>query len=247
MPAFATWNNNDDPEMRQDQDQGQHQGQLQGQDQGQLQGQAQGQLTNVETESQSQATSTAESASDATSYSEGSSAVSSSAGGSSSNEGNNIDASDHSSVENNSSNVVLVPNNNTEKCLRVWGIAWGKNGESGALGIPWRSARCDFEQAADDAFAAGERETGWFWKCQNKSLYKQFKDKDETAGQAKEQCVEKMLGNLIALRTIDTLREQLTTSEDLRKIERDRHERLTEQLNGQCNEAKGRIAEACIK
>lgn len=244
-PAYATWNNDDNGDQTQDQNQ--HQGQAQGQAQGQGQGQAQDQLTYVKTETTSQADSTAESTatSDASSYSEGSSAVSSSAGGSSSNEGNTIDASDHSSVENNSSNIVLVPNNNTEKCLRVWGVAWGKNGESGALGIPWRSAKCDFEQAADDAFAAGERESGWFWKCQNKNLYKRFKAKGESAESASQDCLDSMVGNITAMRTITTLTEQLETSEDLRKIERSRHEQLTEELGELCEESKDRIFAAC--
>jgi hypothetical protein len=166
---------------------------------------------------------------------------------SASNEGIDIDASENNSIENNSSNVVLVPNNNTESCVRVFGVAFGKNGESGAIGFPWRSKKCDFEQAADDAFAAGERELGWFWKCRNPNLYKQFKGKNVEKQEAMDRCHASMVGNVSALKTIETLKEQLTTSEELRKIERNRHEKLTEELNTQCDESKDRIADACRK
>lgn len=207
-----------------------------------------------QTVAESEATATAESVSgasaDASSYSEGSTSSSVSQAGdsqsaaSASNDGVTVEGD---RVENNSSNIVLVPNNNTESCLRVWGIAFGRNGESGALGIPWRSARCDYEQAADDAFAAGERELGWFWKCQNKSLYKTFKLEGMSNDEAKQECHKKAVGAVGNLKTIDTLREQLATSEDLRKIERDRHEKLTQQLKEQCEESKDRIADACMK
>jgi hypothetical protein len=132
---------------------------------------------------------------------------------SSSNDGNQLTV-EGDSVENNSSNVVLVPNNNTESCLRVWGIAFGKNGESAALGIPWRSKQCDFEQAADDAFAAGERELGWFWKCQNKSLYRIFRLDGMSDDEAKLECHKKSVGMNDALKTIDDLKRRLDASEE---------------------------------
>jgi len=68
--------------------------------------------------------------------------------------------------------IVLVPNNNTESCLRVFGIMFSNQQGGGGLGIPWRSKKCDYEQAADDAFAQGEQKLGWYWKCQNPNLYK---------------------------------------------------------------------------
>ena len=133
----------------------------------------------------------ADAASDATAEATGGAAASDATGGDASNQLN----VEGDRVENNSSNVVLVPNNNTESCVRVWGIAFGKDGSSGALGIPWRSAKCDFEQAADDAFAAGERDLGWFWKCHNKNLYKQFRGKDESKESAIDDCHARMLAN----------------------------------------------------
>ena len=117
-------------------------------------------------------------------------------------------------VENNSSNVVLVPNNNTESCVRVFGLAFGRNGESGALGVPWRSKACDYEQAADDAFAAGERELGWFWKCQNKNLYKIFIRDGIDADEAKNICHQKAVGEIGNLRTIKNLQRRLDASEE---------------------------------
>ena len=125
-----------------------------------------------------------------------------------------IDASESNNIENNSSNVVLVPNNNTESCVRVFGLAFGKNGESGAIGFPWRSKSCDYEQAADDAFAAGERELGWFWKCQNKNLYRTFQPEGMSDDEAKLECHKKAVGMASALATIDDLQRRLEASED---------------------------------
>lgn len=153
-------------------------------------------------------------------------------GGSASNDGNNTEI--NSRTENNSSNVVLVPNNNTESCIRVWGIAFGKNGETGALGIPWRSSRCDYEQAADDAFAAGERELGWFWKCQNKSLYKTFRLDGMSKDEAKVQCHQKAVGHITAMHTIDELRSRIDILLEERGHDRER-----------CNKEKDAITKGC--
>lgn len=140
---------------------------------------------------------------------------------------------DTSNVENNSSTVVLVPNNNTESCVRVFGLAFGKDGSSGALGVPWRSAACDFEQAADDAFAAGERELGWFWKCKNKNLYKGFRLDGMSKDEAMHQCHVKAVGYVTAMKTIDELRSQLEFVENEREIER-----------AKCRESTNRISKA---
>lgn len=80
------------------------------------------------------------------------------------------------STENNSTNVVLVPNNNTANCMRVWGISFGTHEGAAGLGLPTRDASCDFEQAADDAAALGNHRIAWFWRCHKKNLYKQFKN-----------------------------------------------------------------------
>ncbi len=77
-------------------------------------------------------------------------------------------------VENNSSNIVLVPNNNTAGCMRVWGLSFGKDGAAGGIGVPTRDKACDFEQAADDAAAMGEHKIAWWWRCHKPTLYKTF-------------------------------------------------------------------------
>jgi hypothetical protein len=169
-----------------------------------------------------------------------------SAEASASNDGNTLNVGGDS-VQNNSSNVVLVPNNNTESCLRVFGIAWGKNGESGALGVPWRSKKCDYEQAADDAFAAGEREIGWFWKCENPNLYKTFKSKGESNESAKTDCLTKMVGSVTQLTTINTLRDQLTASERERNNDRTLARESNERITQACNESKNRLLESCAQ
>ena len=216
----------------------------QDQKQGQAQGQAQGQVTNVKTKTKSEATATA----DATVYSEGGSGGAGGEGGSasSSNEGITVDASEATNIENNSSNIVLVPNNNTENCLRVIGLAFGKNGESAAFGWPFRSKKCDYEGAADDAFAAGERELGWFWKCENPNLYKSFKDKGDTADTAKRACLDQMVGGVTAIKTITSLTEQLEFSEEERRIAREKHQQSVERLTSACDESKDRILQACV-
>ena len=141
---------------------------------------------------------------------------------------------DTSNVENNSSNIVLVPNNNTENCLRVFGFGFGKDGTSGGFGIPWRSKACDYEQAADDAFAAGERELGWFWKCQNKSLYKVFKLEGMSDDEAKNHCHQKAVGVIDAYATIDQLKRTIDFITSEREIEREK-----------CSESKDRIVAGC--
>lgn len=225
--AYATGYDDDDcrghscNEMNQEQDQ--HQGQEQDQDQhqGQEQGQHQSNANDVSIENAA-------------------------AGGSAVNEGNEQNIEISSNYEGGPADLVLVPNNNTERCLRVFGFSFGNKDGSGMLGVPWRSDACDYEAAADDAFAAGERELGWFWKCQNKSLARRFKDKGEDWDTARSQCHSQMVGEVTSLRTIETLREQLTASEDLRRIERERHEELTTELNQLCEESKDRIAAACV-
>jgi hypothetical protein len=236
IPAYATGNqnhecqgghncNNEGGPVTVDQDQGQHQGQAQGQEQGQSMEQGQEQAATADAQSSSASDSAAN------------------------NEGIDTDVTvegDTSNVENNSSNIVLVPNNNTENCLRVIGLAFGRNGESAAFGWPYRSKKCDYEGAADDAFAAGEREIGWFWKCENPNLYKTFKGKGESKESAKGDCFTKMVGGVTAIRTINTLKEQLTMVNSERTIERTKAKESRERLTAACNESKDRILEACV-
>ncbi len=95
------------------------------------------------------------------------------------------------SSESNNTNVVLVPNNNTSGCMRVWGISFGGREGAAALGIPTRDEACDLELAADDAAAIGQHDIAWFWRCHKKNLYKQF-DGDKSA--AIQNCHSKMMG-----------------------------------------------------
>lgn len=157
----------------------------------------------------------------------------------SNNDGNTLDAGDVNvggdQVENNASTVVLVPNNNTESCVRVFGLAFGKNGESGAIGFPWRSAKCDFEQAADDAFAAGERDLGWFWKCENPNLYKTFMSKGETAESAKSDCHARMLATTSTDDVVTALEDRLKAAENLLQLERS-HKAVCDESLDRCED-----------
>jgi len=206
--ATGGGNNGDDQDQTQGQDQGQHQGQAQGQGQGQ--GQAQQVNVNIGGEGAGSLVSQGATTMDAGDTT--------------------VDMSDNSRVENNSSNIVMVPNNNTENCLRVWGLAFGKNGESAAFGLPFRSKKCDYEQAADDAFAQGEREIGWFWKCENTNLSKSFKDHDDPSAA----CLARMIGSITATRLIAT---QKQTIKD--------YEQREQELKQACNDSKNRMMEAC--
>lgn len=217
--AFATGSSNNDPdqEQRQDQDQYQDQGQdqYQGQEVNVTIGGEAGPLVNTAS---------------TTTLNDGDT---------------NLDMSDNSRVENNSSNVVLVPNNNTENCLRVWGISWGSSSGSGALGIPWRSAKCDYEQAADDAFAAGERDIGWFWKCQNPNLHKRFKSKGEDRMKASADCLDVMQKGVTQTAMIRELKGQLMDMESQRENDMIEFQRRLLGQKEKCNEISNRIAESC--
>ena len=85
--------------------------------------------------------------------------------------------------------IVLVPNNNTENCLRVIGLSFANTSGGGGLGIPYRSRKCDLEQSADDAFAQGNLQLGWFFKCQNKNVYKTFARSKARKNQMIDACV----------------------------------------------------------
>jgi len=89
-------------------------------------------------------------------------------------------------------NVVLVPNNNTAGCLRVYGLSFGNGGGAAALGIPTRDKSCDYEAAADDAASTGDHDIAWYWRCHKKSLYKPFRARGESAESAIIDCFEKM-------------------------------------------------------
>ena len=160
-----------------------------------------------------------------------------------------ISISENNSVENNSSNIVLVPNNNTENCLRVFGFGWGKDGTSGGFGIPWRSKACDYEQAADDAFAAGERELGWYWKCHNKTLYKPFYERadgdsrDAAKDDAIAACHTRAVGEITNLATIDQLRRSV----EFYGAENSRLNEVLVNERQACKDQKDETYERCIE
>ena len=156
------------------------------------------------------------------------------AAASATNEGNALSV--NSRYESGPADLVLVPNNNTENCLRVFGFSFGNREGSGMLGVPFRSKSCDYEQAADDAFAAGERELGWFWKCQNKSLYKTFQLDGMSKDEAKDLCHRKAVGEIGNVQTIEALKGDLAFLQREREIEREN-----------CEASKDRIGQACRK
>lgn len=158
------------------------------------------------------------------------------------NEGNSLSVNSEAGP----ADLVLVPNNNTETCLRVFGFAWGNKDASGMLGIPWRSGKCDYEQAADDAFAAGERETGWFWKCQNKNLYKRFRDEGESRDKAAEDCLARMVGPITMQRQYDALKDDYNFMMNEKKVEREQLQQTIQQTRDDCAESNERVLEACV-
>ena len=140
---------------------------------------------------------------------------------------------------NKSSNVVLVPNNNTENCLRIWGISFGNSSASGGIGYPHRSAACDYEQAADDAAAVGDQNLAWYWRCHKRNIRKPFKGKGVSSAQATEACHAKMtqfmdVGTL-AMRNSE-LERRVQILLDEREFDSDR-----------CEESKDRIMAGCVK
>jgi len=140
---------------------------------------------------------------------------------------------------NESSNVVLVPNNNTESCLRVWGLSWGNSSGAGGIGYPHRSAPCDFEQAADDAGAVGDHRMAWYWRCHKSNIYKPFKIK----GGSKEQAIEACHGKMVEFLDLGTMQQRINQLEEQKAtlLEERAHDRAT------CDESKDRILEGCRK
>ena len=155
---------------------------------------------------------------------------------------------DTSNVENNSSTVVLVPNNNTENCLRVFGLAFGQDGSSGALGVPWRSKACDYGKAADAAAAYGNHDLAWYWRCHNKSLYGPFVNRQEGVSRKDEKasaiqaCHERMAGENANMRTIALLKDELRQANARTEAARDRFE-LSEAHRNVCRDSLDRCEE----
>lgn len=100
--------------------------------------------------------------------------------------------------ESNNTNVVLVPNNNTANCMRVFGLSFGNGDGAGGLGYPHRDRACDFEQAADDAAAIGNHKIAWWWRCHKKNLMKTFKTREMSDEMAQLACWNSMMEMLSA-------------------------------------------------
>lgn len=133
--------------------------------------------------------------------------------------------------ENNSSNVVLVPNNNTESCMRVYGLAFGNKDGSGGIGWPYRSRECDLEAAADDAFAQGNLELGWMMKCKQKSMKKAFGGRDWKAT-GEQACLESALGKVRMAERIEQLEHQRNAVID----ECEHQKAVRDEANARCNQ-----------
>jgi len=152
-------------------------------------------------------------------------------GGASVNEGVNTNITQN--YDSGVPDTVLVPNNNTASCISVLGISAANDSGSGMLGIPlpekllwWETptATCNYEGAADDAFAAGEREMGWFWKCHIKSLWRPFRTVTEGVRLSKAESVKAChtyaVGEVTDQQLISSLRNQLEFERNERSIER---------------------------
>lgn len=199
-----------------DSDGNQAQGQDQGQEQYQGQEQMQNQSLNVE---------------------------SAAAGGSAVNEGNEQNVNFNSVAEARAPDIVMVPNNNTEKCLRIFGLSISTQDGAAGIGFPWRSAPCDFEQAADDAFAGGERDLGWFWKCQNKNLFKRFRSKGESDESAITDCQDRMMKGVSQASMIARLQQDVAELNQLREEELEQYR----QSRQRCQDLTAKLEENCTK
>lgn len=157
------------------------------------------------------------------------------------------DTSFSSNTENNSSNVVLVPNNNTENCLRVWGISFGNSNGAGGIGIPTRSAACDFEQAADDAASVGNHDLAWFWRCHKGNIYKPFRVKGGTKQEAIGRCHNKMLAMIGTAKKVADLESDLAHLLELREMDARQLKEQRERLQKDCNERTERLVKGCYK
>ena len=100
-------------------------------------------------------------------------------------------------VEAGAPDIVLVPNNNTSNCQRVYGISFSTQEGGAGAGWPYRDKDCDFEQAADDAAANGQHTIAWFWRCHKKALYKQFNGRAKHKEQQIQECHKRMMGMFV--------------------------------------------------
>ena len=154
------------------------------------------------------------------------------AAASASNDGNSLSV--NSAYERGPAEVVLVPHNNTANCQRVYGLGGGNTSGNIVLGFPFRDKTCDLEAAADDAFAQGNIELGWVFKCKQKNLQKAFGSKNNWRKDGEQLCLGSATNVMQMHDRIRMLETQKQTLLEERKFD---HER--------CNEEKTRIVEGC--
>ena len=188
-------------------------------------------------EANSAAQASSEAHSDATASSESSA----------SNEGNTLTAEGDTTTiegdrtENNSSNVVLVPSNNTVDCHKVYGLAFGKDGTSGGVGWPYRDKACDYEQAGAAAAATGDHDTAWFWRCHKKNLYKPFLNRREGVSRDVEKqdainaCHSKMAGENANVRMIQMLKDEVSAANARADLAKE-HEKVCKESKQRCQD-----------
>ena len=142
-----------------------------------------------------------------------------------------LTSEDNSSLEfntsNESHNTVMVPNNNTEGCLRVFGLGFPTSQGSVVMGIPWRSQTCDLKDASKDAFAQGNLMLGWMLKCKMKAMRKAFGSE------------QKCLDNVIEISALTTEIDRLRGDMRLMEIEQSTQ-------RAECEESTDRVFEACV-
>ena len=169
----------------------------------------QGQVTQTQearSRSEAESRSSAESNAAANAAAQGGQGGAGGAGGNAqaTNDGVSTEISNDYKSESHNTNVVLVPNNNTANCMRVWGISFGTSEGAAGLGLPTRDASCDFEQAADDAAATGNHKIAWWWRCHKKNLYKTFMT-NRSAAEARLACWNSMVEMIAPIDTSSIL------------------------------------------
>ena len=145
-----------------------------------------------------------------------------------------LSSEDNSSLEfntsNESHNTVMVPNNNTEGCLRVFGLGFPTSEGSVVLGVPWRSGSCDLKDASKDAFAQGNRALGWMLKCKIKGIRKAFG--------SEANCLSQTVEAIDMQAEIERLRGNIEILQQERKIDSSKCEQSKDRIFATCNEDK---------
>ena len=131
------------------------------------------------------------------------------------NEGNSLNV--ESNYQAGPAEVVLIPNNNTANCQRVYGFGGGNTSGNVVLGVPFRDKTCDLEAAADDAFAQGNLKLGWVFKCKQKNIKRAMGGEQECLAAVGEQNVVNYMKE-----RIDLLEQQKATLMDVRELDKKR-------------------------